>query len=235
MVVRSAVAEDTDEDEGAFMAASDRLQDSPKNTHFSKEELRAVVEEAARRKCGVMAHAHGSEGIVLAAETGVKSIEHASFICDKGIKACLENKTWIVPTFTIGEYYHAKEVDPNSTFETRMHRLHEETKELNRRCISEAYKAGVRIALGSDFVGWKASITGREFRYLVEFAQMTPLDAIIAGTSGAAELLEIHHDVGTIAIGKFADLCVINGNPLENIALLEQGVVGVYKRGKRVV
>ncbi len=90
--------------------------------------------------------------------------------------------------------------------------------------------AGVKVALGSDYVGWDAKITAREFRYLVEHAKMTPLQAILAGTSSAADLLE-NACIGRVKAGLAADLVVVQGNPLEDISLLEKGVVMVMKGG----
>lgn len=108
------------------MSASTGKKDSPENTHFSPEELEVCIQEAGRRQIPVMAHAHGADGIVLAARSGsslfailtsqllfivfyhligCRSVEHASYIDQAGIDACLENNTWIVPTFSIGEYF----------------------------------------------------------------------------------------------------------------------------------
>jgi imidazolonepropionase-like amidohydrolase len=91
----------------------------------------------------------------------------------------------------------------------------------------------VRVALGSDYVGWDPSITAREFRYLHELAGMTPMAAIKAGTSSAADLLQ-RPDLGRVAGGCVADLVVVLGNPLEDISLLETGVCMVIKGGKIV-
>jgi imidazolonepropionase-like amidohydrolase len=79
---------------GAFMTSSTGPKDSPENTHMSTEEIETCVIEAKRRQVRVMAHAHGAEGIAIAANSGVRSIEHASFIDDIGVEACLRNNTW---------------------------------------------------------------------------------------------------------------------------------------------
>jgi imidazolonepropionase-like amidohydrolase len=197
----------------------------------------------------------------LTACSGCRSIEHASFIDEEGIAACLSHGTWIVPTFLIGrsvgcsrcsspqtgEYY--SDHGSSTGAQDRMIALQSLTNERYRRCISEAIRRGVRVALGSDFVGWDPKITGppsspspsspptpssaREFFYLVEYGGMSPLDAIYAGTSSAADLLQIP-SIGRIQTGCVADLVVVQGDPLEDISLLETGVVWVMKGGKVV-
>lgn len=111
-----------------------------------------------------------------------------------------------------------------------------EQRELDARyysCIQSAVTAGVKVALGSDFIGWNPAITAREFRLMVELGGMTPLQAILAGTSSAAALLEMD-DVGQIQVGMRADLVIVSGDPIEDISLLETGVLAVVKNGKLV-
>ncbi len=179
-----------------------------------------------------MAHAHGAEAIALVAQAGVRSIEHASFIDDRGISACLDHGTFIVPTFSIGEYYQSKGSATGSL--DRMIAIQQETNGRYYAAIKKAVISGVKVALGSDFVGWPPEITAREFRFLCQFTGMTPLEAIRAGTSVAAELLELGHLVGRVEVGLRADLVVVNGNPLLDISLLETAVLAVFKDGKEV-
>ncbi len=191
-----------------------------------------VIIEAKRRQVPVMAHAHGADGIVMAAECGCRSIEHASFIDDRGIAACISNNTWIVPTFTIGVYF--EEQGSATGAQDRMISILKATDEEYQNCIRAAVDAGVKVALGSDYVGWKdASLTAREFQYLVERAHMSPLAAIQAGTSSAADMLCVGN-IGRIKIGCVADIVVINGNPLEDITALRTHLCFVMKGGKVV-
>ena len=188
--------------------------------------------EAARRKVPVMAHAHGAEGIQMSAEAGVRSIEHASFIDSGGIAACLENNTWIVPTFAIWAYFNARGSDTGA--QDRLIEIQKATNERYCTCIKNAVSAGVRVALGSDYVGFDdASFAVREFEYLVDFGGMTPKQAIYTGTASAAELLKMNN-LGKIHPGYIADIVVINGNPLENIDLLRKKLCFVMKQGKIV-
>jgi imidazolonepropionase-like amidohydrolase len=214
------------------MAAGSGAKDSPENTHFSWEEMVACVEEGGRRRVPVMAHAHGAQGIALAAAAGCRSIEHASFIDDAGIDACLKHNTWIVPTFTIGEYYDS--IGSVTGAQDRMIALQKATNERYFASIQKAVQRGVKVALGSDFVGWDPKITAREFRYLVELGSMTPLQAVLAGTSSAADLLG-YGDLGRVCVGARADLVAVQGDPLQDISLLESGVVCVVKGGHVVM
>jgi imidazolonepropionase-like amidohydrolase len=132
----------------------------------------------------------------------------------------------------IGEYYD--EQGSKTGAQDRMIELQNQTRERYRTCIQEAVRCGVRIALGSDFVGWDPKVTAREFRYLSELGGMSPINAIIAGTASGADLLQ-RSDLGRVAVGCKADLVVINaGNPIDNLSLLETGVCFVMKNGQTV-
>ena len=160
---------------------------------------------------------------------GVRSIEHASYIDDAGIDACLRHGTWIVPTFTIGEHFSEKS-SPDGP-QDRFLEIHNRTKERFYNSIRKAVRLGVKVALGSDYCGWEpSSITAREFRYLVELGGMTPIQAICAGTSSAADLLGISN-IGRIQVNSCADIVVVGGDPLNDIALLETSVNLVMKNG----
>ena len=160
---------------------------------------------------------------------GVRSVEHASYIDQAGIEACLRNGTWIVPTFMVGEYFDTKGSPTGA--QDRCIEIAKSTRRRYLESIQKGGKAGVKVALGSDFVGWDPALTAREFRYLVELGKMTPMDAIRAGTSAAAELLNIS-DLGVIRRGAIADMVVVKGDPLTDISLLESGVCCVVKNGK---
>jgi imidazolonepropionase-like amidohydrolase len=178
-----------------------------------------------------MAHAHGAQGIALAAELGVRSIEHASFIDQQGIDACLRSGSWIVPTFSIGEYY--QQAGSATGAQDRMIQIMEATNDRYYNCIRSAVQAGVKVALGSDYVGWDPAITAKEFWYLVNYAHMSPLAAIHAGTWSAAEMLDIPGaQRGQISVGAVADIVIVSGNPAEDIRTLETGVKFVMKGGR---
>lgn len=131
----------------------------------------------------------------------------------------------------IGEYYD--EQGSKTGAQSRMIELQNQTRTRYRTAIQQAVAAGVRVALGSDYVGWDPAITAREFKYLHELGGMTAMGAIQAGTSSAADLLQ-RPDLGRIAIGCVADLVVVRGNPLDDLSLLETGLCFVMKGGKVV-
>jgi imidazolonepropionase-like amidohydrolase len=138
---------------GAFATAGNSAKDSPEHTHFAPDEMRACIEEADRRGIPVMAHAHGADGILMAAEAGCKSVEHGSFIDSRGIAACLRHGTFIVPTFLVGEWFSALASQGDQAAQSRLIELQQRTNERFFACIRAAVAAGVRVALGSDFFG----------------------------------------------------------------------------------
>jgi imidazolonepropionase-like amidohydrolase len=211
---------------GAFMASA--AGDSPEHTHVTDAELHAIVDEATRRGVPVMAHAHGARGIELCARAGVRSIEHASFIDDAGIDACLANGVYIVPTLQVGDFDFS-----SSAMQERSVRLLHQTKERHIACMRRAAQRGVKMALGSDYCGWKPSLSAREFAHLAAVG-LSPAEAIRAGTLGAAEMLRLERDIGSVEVGKCADLVVVDGNPLADLSVLETGVTTVFRNGRQV-
>ncbi len=211
---------------GAFMASSAR--DSPELTHFSQAELAACVEEARGRGVPVMAHAHGARGIAMCARAGVRSIEHGSFVDEEGIAACVQNGVFLVPTLHVSEHDFS-----DCAFQERSMQLMRATRERHLACMRAAVRGGVRIVLGSDFCGWPPHRSAREFAHLVGIG-MTAHESIRAGTLVAAEMLELEGEIGSVEEGKWADLVVVSGNPLEDVVLLETNVVAVFRSGEAV-
>ena len=203
---------------GAFMSVGDQ----PKNVSFSPAELAAAVREAKRQNVPVAAHAHATEGINQAIISGVRSIEHGSFMDQKSIDLMVEHGTFLVPTIYVGDYY------------AHSGKLREQTKNddfyLSFRgswlqLIGRAHRSGVKIVVGSDLCGpmIKSNVCAREFATLIE-AGLTPMAAIKAGTIVGAELLQWDDRIGSIEVGKLADIIAVQGNPLENISALENPV-----------
>ncbi len=200
---------------GAFQSVGD----NPRNVAFSPEELRVAVEEANRLGVPVAAHAHAAEGIKQAVRAGVRSIEHGTFIDAEAISLMAKNGTFLVPTIYIGDYYAggdqllAQKKNDDYVKNDRANFL---------SAVGRAHKAGVKITVGVDLGGYGVdpSVYAREFAVLHE-AGMTPMEAIQAGTRVNAELLRWDDRLGTIEIGKFADIIAVVGNPLENLSALE--------------
>lgn len=199
---------------GAFMSAGD----NPKDVHFSPEEIEVAVQEASRHNVPVMAHAHSALGIKQAIKAGVRSIEHGTFLDGEGIELMVKNKTYLVPTIYIGDYFanvHAKEsAQSKQNALTQLYRIE------YMRNYRQAFSAGVKIGLGTDDVGFPARNCAIEFERLMDIG-MTAMQAIQAGTSVNAELLRMEHLVGSIEPGKCADIIAVEGDPLKDIRLLQ--------------
>ncbi|MFD2043413.1 amidohydrolase family protein [Ornithinibacillus salinisoli] len=213
---------------GGVLSATDH----PKFTQFSLEELKVIVEEGRFRKgVKVMAHAQGAEGIKNAVKAGIHSIEHGIFIDDEAIELMLENGTYLVPTLLapVAVLESAKDVGmPDSAVEKS-----KEVIEQHKASFTKAYKAGVKIAMGTDAGVMKHGTNLRELGLMVD-AGMTPMDSIVASTKTAAECLGWEEKVGTLEQGKLADIVVVKGNPIEDIYSLanNDNIQVVIKNGK---
>lgn len=211
---------------GAFMTVGD----NPQNVHFSPEELKATVEEANRRDVPVMAHAHATEGIKQAVKAGVRSIEHGTYMDDEAIDLMIQHGTYLVPTLTIDLYF--KEIIPESKALTKAIDLAKKSRATFYAQLKKGIDKGLKIGVGTDYVGWPAKFSAREFQELVHIG-MTPMQAIMAGTKVNAELLKKENEIGTIEVGKFADIIAVKGDPLKDITEL-QNVKFVMIGGKTV-
>jgi len=199
----------------------------PGRAEFTEEELRAIVEEAHRANRKVAAHCHGAEGIKNAVRAGVDTIEHGTYADDEALELMLRNGTALVSTIKSSADLNSEQARssgvPAQVLEKSAH-AYKHQKEMFQR----AHKKGVKIILGTDsgtplcYHGQN----GEEFAYLVANG-MTPMEAIKAGTGDAAEVLGIGKEVGTVEEGKMADIVVVDGDPLEDIAIL--GKVGRIK------
>ena len=200
---------------GAFMTVGD----NPQNVHFSPEELKAAIEEANRRDVPVMAHAHATDGIKQAVKAGARSIEHGTYIDDEAIDLMLKHGTYLIPTLTIDLYF--KEIIPDSKALTKAIDLAKKTRIAFYEQLRKSIAKGVKIGVGTDYVGWPAAFSAREFTELVSLG-MSPMQAIMAGTKVNAELLRKDKEIGTIEVGKFADIIAVKGDPLKDISELQR-------------
>jgi imidazolonepropionase-like amidohydrolase len=202
--------------------------DSVGGQQYTLEEMQALVEEAHQHGRKVAAHAHGAEGIKAAITAGVDSVEHSSLIDAEGIRLAKQHGTFLVMDIYNDTYIlqHGAEVGmlPESLEKER------QIGQLQRDNFRKAFEAGARMAFGSDGGVYPHGDNGKQFAYMVEYG-MTPMEAIQAATVHAAELIGWPEDVGAIEAGRYADIVAVDGNPLENVRLLEN-VSFVMKGGK---
>ena len=200
---------------GAFMTTGD----NPQNVHFSPEELKMAVEEAARREVPVMAHAHATEGIKQAVIAGVRSIEHGSYMDEEAIDLMIKHGTYLIPTLTIDLYFKEKLADSKAL--AKAITLANDSRAGMYEKLRLGVKKGLKIGVGTDFIGWPATYSAREFGELIKIG-MTPMQAIQAGTMVNAQLLQKDKEIGSIEIGKLADIIAVKGDPLKDITELEK-------------
>jgi imidazolonepropionase-like amidohydrolase len=200
---------------------------TPSTPEYMEAEIRAAVEEAAKRGTFVAAHAHGAEGIKNAIRAGVRTVEHGSYLDDEGIGLMVKHGTWLVADVYNGDY--TEEVGTRDGWSAEILQKNRETTDIQRAAFAKAVKAGVRIGFGTDSGIYPHGDNARQFAYMVKYG-MTPLDAIRSATLSAAASLGRSQELGSIATGKFADLIAINGDPLENIDRM-RNVAGVIKQG----
>jgi imidazolonepropionase-like amidohydrolase len=204
---------------------------------YTFEELKAMVDEAAKLERKVAAHAHGAEGIRIATRAGVASIEHGSFLDDEGARLMKERGTYLVPTISAGE------VVEQMAKSGRLKGLRAEkalaAAAAMRNGIKVAARNGVPIALGTDAGVGPHGANAREFFLMVDWGGLSPMQAIVAGTLNAARLLGWDDRIGTLATGKLADVVVVPGDPLQDIRVTERPLLvmkdGVIYRNERSV
>ncbi len=212
---------------GAFMSAGDR----PEDVHYSEDEVRMAVEEAARHGVPVMAHAHATAGIKLAIRAGVRSIEHGTFLDDETIRMLVEHGTYLVPTVYIGDYY--MEHGSPTGYQDKMIELSKKYKDQHYAWVGKAIRAGVKIAVGSDFGAFPPPEENAGEIEALHRAGMTPMQALQAATRVGAELLGWQDRIGTVEPGKLADLIAVPGDPLADLSALRR--VSFVMLGGKVV
>ncbi len=204
----------------------------PGQQQLSESELRVIADEAHQWGIRVAAHAHGGDGIKAAIKAGIDTIEHASLVDDEGIKlaASRVRPVWFSMDIYNTEYTQA-EGAKNGVLEDNL-RKDREVAQIQRDNFRKAHKAGVKMVFGSDAGVMPHGEIGKQFRVMVEYG-MTPLEAIQAATRNGAQALGREKDVGAIAVGRFADIIAVDGDPLANVRELES-VDAVVKSGKLI-
>ncbi|MFL6467282.1 MAG: amidohydrolase family protein, partial [Pyrinomonadaceae bacterium] len=184
-------------------------------TQYTYEEVKAIVDEAAKLERKVAAHAHGTEGIKIAVRAGVASIEHGSFLDEEGAKLMAQKGTYLVPTLMAGE--GVERLAKSGVLKGFRGEKALAAADAMRHAIRIAVANKVLIALGTDAGVVPHGSNGHEFVLMVEWGGLTPMQSIMAGTSSAAKLLGWDKTIGTLQSGKIADIVAVPGNPLTDI------------------
>ncbi len=208
--------------------------DEPAHTAFTPEEIGIMVYEARAAGKTCMAHAQGAEGIRNAVEAGVESIEHGIYLDDALIEEMKRRRTFLVPTLVAPMWVlrHAERA-PGSVLPQSVRKT-KEVMEAHTTNFARAAAAGVRVAMGTDSgVGHHGS-NAEELERMVA-AGLTPMQAIVATTKTASECVHMQRDIGTIEPGKLADLLIVDGDPLADIAVLRDAArLALIMQGGRV-
>lgn len=209
------------------------LGDDPQAKAMADDEVAAAVDTAHALGMKVAAHAHGKKAIDAAVRLGVDSIEHGTFADAESYALMKAHGTYLIPTLLASvagvEFMdtHPGVFEPESVAKAKA------TAPVMVRNLAAAYRAGVKIAFGTDMAPHGAA-QAREFVLMVERGGMSPMDAILAATGNAADLLGAADRVGSIRPGRYADIIAVSGDPLADIGRL-QHVDFVMKGGAIVV
>jgi imidazolonepropionase-like amidohydrolase len=208
------------------------IGDDPKAQLMTNEEIKAAIDTAHSLGMKVAAHAHGKAAIDNSIKLGVDSIEHGTYADAESYRLFIEHGTYLVPTLLVADQVaetarlHPDRLNPSSAQKAL------EVTPLMKGMFAGAYKAGVKIAFGTDT---SSGHNAHEFALMVG-AGMSPADAIMTATHNAADLLGVSASAGSIQPGRYADLIAVQGDPLKDITVMEHvdwvmkgGVV--YKRG----
>jgi imidazolonepropionase-like amidohydrolase len=202
----------------------------PGAPELSEEQLRAAVEEARWYDAFVAVHAHGAEGAKRAIRAGARSVEHGSYLDDEAIAMLADTGTFYVSDLYDGEW--ALEHGGPEGWPAETMRKLAESQDAAEAVMAKAIDRGVRIAFGTDSGVYPHGLNGRQFASYVR-AGMAPLAAIRTATTVAAELMGWSDRVGSLAVGRYADLVAVAGDPLADVTELERPVV-VAKGGRLI-
>ncbi len=197
--------------------------------HFTDEEMKSIVDTAGSLGLKVMAHAHGARGVEAAARAGVASIDHGTFADEAAVKVMAAKGSWYVPTLMA--LVGIEERLGKGIYTPVVEQKIRETLAVRGKALAAAVKAGVKIAFGTDSGVYEHGRNGEEGAEMVKYGGMTPRAVLVSATSGAAELLGVDGETGTIEPGKAADLIAVDGDPLADAGELAK-VKWVMARGE---
>ena len=205
---------------------------NPKHAHFRPDELEALVSEATAADRFVMAHAQGTQGIKNAIAAGIRSIEHGIYLDDEAIEMMLAAGTYLVPTL-MAPLGLLDQIERGMELPEKVIRIATSVAEAHRDSVERAIAAGVKVAMGTD-----TGVTphGENLRELAEMAKLGMSDAQVlrSSTTVAADLLGVSSELGTVEVGKIADLVVWEGGGLD-VSDMRSRVSTVVQGGSVVV
>ena len=204
--------------------------DDPNASQYTLEEMKAIVADAHRLGRKVAAHAHGAQGVIWASEAGVDSVEHGHLMNDAAIATLKKNGTYLVPTLYLVDWQRENAATANLPDFAK--RKMEMVSELGKTNAKKAFEAGVKIGLGTDAAVYPHGLNAHELAVYVSLG-MSPLQAIQTATVNDADLLGWSDKIGTLEPGKWADIIAVDGDPLQDITVL-QHVKFVMKGGEVV-
>jgi imidazolonepropionase-like amidohydrolase len=209
------------------------VSDAPTSSQLTIEEIATAVYEAAAQEKRCMAHAQGAQGIKNALLGGVASIEHGVFLNDELIDLMLKKDVYLIPTLVAPLAVVEFSREHPDILPPMMAAKANGVIETHRQSFHHALEAGVKVAMGTDSGVCKHGENGRELLLMVENG-MTPMQAIVASTRNAARLLHVDKYVGTLEVGKLADVVVVNGDLLGDISkLVDPSNVQLVLKGGR--
>lgn len=214
-------------------AATGGIMDSNNKKEFTDEEMKIIISESHNKGKLVCAHCMHLEGTLTAVKAGLDTVEHGSQLNDEIIDLMLEKGTTLVPTLYAPDanVFHGKDFGLPQRYIDKCRLVLEHHID----SFKLAHKSGVNIALGTDcgYTPCPHGTNAKELELLVKYG-MTPMEALMAATKYAAEALRIADQIGTIETNKLADIIVIDGNPLDNIAVLKEKrkIVMVMREGE---
>lgn len=215
------------------------LSGSADNPQLTQEEINAIVAAAHDYGFTVAVHAHGAEGIRRAVVGGVDSIEHGTFMDQRDMDLMKEHGTWYVPTIYVGQFVTERAKTPGAYPPQVVQKALQVGPQI-MKTLAAAYKAGVKIAYGTDEGVYAHGQNWRDFAPMLQ-AGIPATYALQTATINAAQLLKKDKDLGSITPGKFADITAVPGDPLNDINVMSKASFvmkagTIYKQdGKEVI
>jgi imidazolonepropionase-like amidohydrolase len=199
--------------------------------HFTNEEMKGIADMAHSLHLKVAAHAHGARGIEAAANAGIDSIEHGTFLDAAGAKAMKAHGTYY--SATLMAFSGVQGIMGTGKLTPEMEAKAQQTFDVWGKGLNLAYRTGVKIALGTDSAVAPHNQASKELELMVTKGGMSPRDALIAATKGGPDLLGISNETGTLEPGKSADLIAVDGDPQTDPTAVQR-VGYVMVRGKPI-